>query len=57
MFWLGYFLRKNMHEENLIKIIAMHRKETKKWQQEHEVELFWLSKAQEQKKCQDNPNY
>lgn len=45
MFWLGYFLRKNMHEENLVKLMAMNRKETKKWQQDHEVDLHFLQKA------------
>ena len=32
MFWLGYFYRKNMQEENLLKVMSMNRRDIKKWQ-------------------------
>jgi len=41
IFWLGYFLRKNMQEENLIKVIAINRKELKKWQADHEIDHYY----------------
>jgi len=38
IFWLGYFLRKNSQEENLQRIMAIHRKDMRKWHQDHEID-------------------
>lgn len=41
IFWLGYFLRKNMQEENLIKLMAKNKNEENKWVGEHEVDIYY----------------
>jgi hypothetical protein len=41
MFWLGYFLRKSMQEENLIKVMARNKDEEKKWIAEHEIDIYY----------------
>ena len=37
IFWLGYFLRKIMHQENLIKLLHENHDELAKWHTDREI--------------------
>ena len=58
MFWLGYFLRKQMQKENLFKLIAKNKKgdHFMKWAADHEIETYYYNKRLECKRYQENPN-
>jgi len=59
MFWLGYFLRKQMQKENLFKLIATIKKgeHKAKWQLDHEIENFYFNQRLDAKMSQENVNY
>ena len=56
MVWLGYFLRKQMQKENLLKLMAAIRKgENKaKWLQDHEIEHLYYKQRLDVKQSQEN---
>jgi len=54
IFWLGYFLRKIMHQENLIKLLHENHDELAKWHTDREIEHFYINKAKELKKAQES---
>jgi hypothetical protein len=56
MFWLGYFLRKQMQKENLLKLMAAIRKgeHKAKWLQDHEIEHLYYKQRLDVKQSQEN---
>jgi hypothetical protein len=42
MFWLGYFLKKRMQDENHQKIFAANRGELEKWLIDHELRNYYF---------------
>lgn len=45
MFWLGYFIRRNMHEENLFKLKKIQENNLKEWEEQCEIKNFFLNQA------------
>jgi hypothetical protein len=42
MFWLGYFLKKRVQDENFQRIFALNRGELDKWLAENELKSFYF---------------
>ena len=53
MFWLGYFLRKIIQQDNLVKLLHMNQNELTKWQSDREIENYYITQADQLKKVQD----
>lgn len=48
MFWLGYFIRRIMHEENLEKLQKHIRvQQNQVWESENEVKHFFINQAKQ----------
>ena len=45
MFWLGYFIRRIMHEDNLDKLKQYNHDQLQKWESDNEVKHYFLNQA------------
>lgn len=45
MFWLSYFLRKNLQEENLDKVQSLNKGTLEKWQSDQIFKQFYVHQA------------
>ena len=45
MFWLGYFIRRIMHEENLEKLKMINMERLKIWESDNEIKNFYINQA------------
>ncbi|MFO0116728.1 MAG: hypothetical protein ACK521_03650 [bacterium] len=42
MFWLGYFLKKRLQDENFQRIFALNKGELEKWLVDHELRSYYF---------------
>lgn len=45
MFWLGYFIRRIMHEENLEKLLKIQENRLSLWESENEIKNYFINQA------------
>jgi hypothetical protein len=45
MFWLGYFIRRLMHEENLEKLKFINSDKLNIWEAENEIKNFFINQS------------
>ena len=51
MFWLGYFLKKRVQDENYQRVLAMNKGELDKWLVENELKsLYFINRAKQTKR-------
>ena len=45
MFWLGYFIRKIMHDDNLERIKQLNKENLKHWEKDMEIKDYYKNEA------------
>ena len=45
MFWLGYFIRRIMHEENLEKLLKIQENKLNVWESDNEIKNYYINSA------------
>ena len=54
MFWLGYFIRKIMHDDNLERIKQLNKENLKHWEKDMEIKDYYKNEANKIKQIQDS---
>ena len=52
MFWLGYFIRRIMHEDNLDKLKHINRDQLHSWESNNEIKNYFTNQAKKVKLAQ-----
>lgn len=53
MFWLGYFIRKIMHDDNLERLKQINKDTLPTWENQMEIKHYYINEAKELKSLQE----